>query len=58
MTTVGELKAALEGIADDVEVSICLTRHDRPLPIQEIAESHETDGPLRILLHCDEAARK
>ncbi len=53
MVTVGQLRAALEGAADDVEVKVCLTRPDMVLPIQEVTESHESEGPLAILLHCD-----
>jgi hypothetical protein len=53
MVTVGQLKAALEGAPDDAEVKVCLTRPDMVLPIQEVSESHESDGPLAVLLHCD-----
>ena len=53
MVTVGQLKAALEGAADDIEVKVCLTRPDMVLPIQEVTESHESEGPLAVLLHCD-----
>ena len=58
MVTVSELRAALEGMADDVEVKVCLTRPDMVLPIQEVSESHESEGPLAILLHCDGGPQK
>lgn len=53
MITVRDLKEALEGIDENVEVRVCLVKPDAEMPIEEISESHEPGMPSVLLLHCD-----